>query len=279
MRLTTVATHVEIEKEQAEPYFKMRDDFAALCECAVIWDVKSHQATDKLRERTTAGVKVERQSVTFSLDSCDLIQWEQKVPQLRNSKGGDIFLYPGFILYRAAKQAFSVIDYHDVNGKGTLVQFYEQEGVPRDSKVVGHTWAKANKDGSRDKRFIDNFQIPIALYGAVTFKSESGLWEEFQFSNPDHLQNFLNSLNAFVSSLTKAPSAQQLDKRLALLRSAGLRQRGTERLFLLTRHSFLSAPSTPAHAKAARSGDPGVVRLGNVAGYYQTSRCAGTGVW
>ncbi len=40
LRLTTVATHVDIDKEQAEPYFRMRDDFAAMSECAAIWDIK-----------------------------------------------------------------------------------------------------------------------------------------------------------------------------------------------------------------------------------------------
>ena len=149
--LTTVATHVEIEKEQAEPYFRMRDDFARLCECAAIWDVKSHQATDRFHERTTAMMRVNRQRVTFSLDGSDLIQWEQKVPHLRNSKGGDLFLYPGFILYRAAREAFSVIDYHDANGEAASVSFQEEEAVPADSKVIGQTWAKANKDGSRDR--------------------------------------------------------------------------------------------------------------------------------
>jgi hypothetical protein len=203
LRLTTVATHVEIEEEQAEPYFRMRDDFARLCECAAIWDVKSHQSTDQFHERTTATTRINRQRVTFSLDGSDLIQWEQKVPHLRNSKGGDLFLYPGFILYRAAREAFSVIDYHDVNGKATSVSFQEEEGVPADSKVVGQTWAKANKDGSRDRRFSNNYQIPIALYACLTLKSHSGLWEEFQFSNPERLVRFLESFNAFENSFGK----------------------------------------------------------------------------
>ncbi len=82
LRLTTIATHVEIDKEQAEPYFRMRDDFAAMSECAAIWDIKSHQATDMVHERTTAGRRVDRQRVKFSLGSCDLIQWEQKIPYL-----------------------------------------------------------------------------------------------------------------------------------------------------------------------------------------------------
>lgn len=201
LNLTTIATHIEIDKEQAEPYFKMRDEFAALSECAVIWDIKTHQATNKFRERTTANVRLGRERVPFSLGSCDLIQWEQKVPHLRNANGGDLFLYPGFMLYRAAKQAFSFIDFHDVRCNAESVRFQEEEGVPSDSKVIGQTWAKANKDGSRDKRFVNNFQIPIALYASWILKSESGLWEEFQFSNPDRLQGFLVTWNAFARSL------------------------------------------------------------------------------
>lgn len=200
LRLTTVATQVEIAKEQAEPYFKMRDEFAALSECAAIWDVKSYQATDKFRERTTAEKRVDREPVTFALGMCDLTQWEQKVPHLQNVNGGDLFLYPGFILYRAAREAFSVIDFHDVDGKCELVRFQETESVPSDAKVIGQTWAKANKDGSADRRFANNRRIPIVAYASLALKSEKGLWEEFHVSNPERLVRFLNAFHAFVAS-------------------------------------------------------------------------------
>ena len=114
-------------------------------------------------------------------------------------------MYPGFVLYRAAKEAFSVIDYHDISGRSMLIQFQEQEGVPKDSKVVGQTWVKANKDGSRDKRFVNNYQIPIALYGSLSMKSNSGLWEEFQFSDPDRLKRFLEAWNNFEGSFAARP--------------------------------------------------------------------------
>jgi hypothetical protein len=88
------------------------------------------------------------------------------------------------------------------------VPFQEEEGVPKDSKIIGQAWAKSNKDGSPDRRFTKNYQIPIALYGAVTFRSANGLWEEFQFSNPERLVRFLNSFNGFVASFgTSATSA------------------------------------------------------------------------
>jgi hypothetical protein len=212
LRLTKVATQVEIAREQAEPYFKMRDDFATLCECAAVWDIKSYRATDKFHERTTAERRVDRQKVTFSLGSSDLIQWEQNVPHLQNANGGDLYLYPGFILYRAAKQAFSVLDFHDVRPIASPVPFQEEEGVPKDSKVIGQTWAKANKNGSRDKRFSANYQIPVVLYASLTLKSGSGLWEEFQFSNPERLQQFLQTWNSFVASFgtLQQPNSQPL---------------------------------------------------------------------
>jgi hypothetical protein len=178
LRLTTVVAHIQIETEQGEPYYRMRDEFARICECAAIWDIKSHQGVDQFHERTTAIMKVARTPVRFSVDSCDLIQWEEKVPHLANAKGGDIFLFPGFILYRAAKEAFSVIDYHDIRGEAKVIPFHEEDGVPS-----------------------------IAQYGYAILRSAGGLWEEFQFSNPERLSPFLNSMNAFVASFSKSAAA------------------------------------------------------------------------
>jgi len=200
LKLSKISTYIEIEGEQADLYYRLRDQFAALSDCAAIWDVKTRQATDKFHERTTANTKIMRERVRFELATCDLIEWEQKVPHLQNAKGGDMYLYPGFILYRAAREAFSLIEYHDAPGEVTAISFQEENGVPTDSQVIGQTWAKANKDGSRDRRFADNYQIPIARYGCLALKSEHGLWEEFHFSNVEKLVNFANALNAFTSS-------------------------------------------------------------------------------
>jgi len=200
LKLSTITTHIELEKEQSELFFRLRDQFAALTECACIWDIKTRQATDRFHERTTATTRLSREKVRFGLGQRDLIDWDQKVPHLKNVKGGDLYLFPGFILYRAAREAFSLIEYHDVMGNVTDVSFQEEEGVPADSQVVGKTWAKANKDGSRDRRFADNYEIPIARYGAFKLKSENGLWEEFQFSNVERLLNFANALNTFTAS-------------------------------------------------------------------------------
>jgi hypothetical protein len=200
LRLTTISTQVDLANEQAEPFYRLRDDFTVLSECAVTWDVKAEGATDKFRERTIASKTVSREKIRFSLGCCDLIKWDEEIPHFKNANGGDIFLYPGFILYRASRMAFSVIDFHDVKLLSSLVNFNEEEGVPSDSQVIGQTWAKTNKDGSRDKRFAGNYQIPIVAYGELTFKSDTGLWEKFHFSNPERMVRFVKSWNAFVAS-------------------------------------------------------------------------------
>jgi hypothetical protein len=94
---------------------------------------------------STANLRLSRQRIKFGFGACDLIQWEKEVPHINNAKGGDFYLYPGFILYRAAREAFSLIQYHDVRGNAELVAFQEEEGVPSDSKVIGQTWGKGKQ--------------------------------------------------------------------------------------------------------------------------------------
>ena len=40
--------------------------------------------------------------------------------------------------------------------------------IPDDSKVIGQTWAKVNKNGKPDLRFKDNYTIPIVGYGSLS---------------------------------------------------------------------------------------------------------------
>jgi hypothetical protein len=208
LRLTTLAAHFDIEREQAEPYFKMRDEFTALCECQSTWDTLSRQAVNRFATRSAADEAVTRAIIKFDLADCDVLQWGQRVPHCPNRVGGDLYIYPGFVVYRASKQAYAVIDFHDIQLRFKLTRFIEDEKIPTDSQVVGQAWAKSNKDGSPDRRFGANYQIPIALYGELAFTSTSGLNEEFQFSNPALAQRFAVAWETFQKSFTPAPFNQ-----------------------------------------------------------------------
>jgi len=200
LRLTSLATQIEIDRSQAEPYYRMRDEFAALSECKKIWDTLERRAINRAAERSAASEAITREPVSFALSSCDLIQWEQKIPHLANRNGGDLYLYPGFVLYRASRQAFALIDAEEIKLDFRTVRFIEEESVPSETQVVGQTWAKVNKDGSPDRRFRDNYQIPVVLYGTLTFRSSSGLQEEYQFSSATLAERFAKAWAAFQNS-------------------------------------------------------------------------------
>src|ERR1022692_3445263 len=200
LRLTTLATQIETDREQAEPYHKLRDEFAALSECQRIWDMLERRKINRIVERSAAHEAITREPVSFSLDSCDLIQWEQKIPHLPNRAGGDLYIYPGFILYRASKQALALIDSLEVTLTFRPVRFIEEAPLPSDTQVVGQAWAKSNKDGSPDRRFRNNYQIPVALYGSLTFVSATGLHEEYQVSNALLAERFAKAWNVFQRS-------------------------------------------------------------------------------
>jgi hypothetical protein len=200
LRLTTLATEIAVDQEQAEPYYRLRDEFAALSGCQKIWNVLAERAVDRIAERSRATTVINRELVSFSLDPCDLIAWENTPPHLRNLTGGDMYVYPGFILYRAAKQAFALIDFRDVTLTFVSTQFTETGIVPSDSQIVGQTWAKANKDGSPDRRFNGNHQIPIANYGTLLFTSPDGLDVRYVCSNPRLAEQFAKSWAAFRMS-------------------------------------------------------------------------------
>ena len=206
LRLTTIATEITVDREQAEPYYRMRDTFAALSECQKVWNVLTEKAIDRVAERSNANTVVTRTPLQLSLNSCDLIQWEQKVPHLPNRTGGDMYIYPGFILYRASKQAFALIDSRDVQLRFVSTQFTETDPVPSDSQIVGRTWAKCNKDGSPDRRFSDNYQIPVAHYGTLLFTSSDGLDVRYICSNAGRGEEFVKAWAAFRTSFVTQAS-------------------------------------------------------------------------
>jgi hypothetical protein len=205
LRLTTIATEINVDREQAEPYYRMRDTFSALSECQKVWNVLAKKEIDRIAERSNANTAVTRTSVPFSLNTCDLIQWEQKVPHLPNRTGGDMYIYPGFILYRASKQAFALIDSRDVTLRFVSTQFTETDPVPSDSQIVGQTWAKCNKDGSPDRRFRDNYQIPVAYYGTLMFSTSDGLDVRYICSNARLAEAFVKVWTAFQMSFNGGP--------------------------------------------------------------------------
>ena len=183
-------------------YNDLKENFEQIRKIDSIWDVTSSQNIDKAKERSAAGTNITRNKVSFYKNTLDFIDTPYQALTLQNSNGGDLFMYPGFIVMtNKLNNDFGLIDFRDLKFESCAQKFLETERVPKDTKIINKTWKYVNKNGQPDKRFKDNYEIPIVLYWELTLKSSKGLFESYSFSNPEIGEIFCKSLESYQNSL------------------------------------------------------------------------------
>ncbi|MBG0595732.1 DUF4236 domain-containing protein [Enterobacter hormaechei] len=200
---TKISITFESSDASQRAYAAMVRAFDALKASSKIWDITADRATDQFAERTLATRTVNRYPVNFDFSSTDIIQFAGRAMWFENINGDDILLYPGVAVLPRADGAFALIDLRELEIKAEPRGFHEEDGVPIDAKVAGHTWAKTNKNGSPDRRFKDNYQIPICIYGNITFQSQSGVTEEYMVSNAEAALAFSEATKRYQLSLNE----------------------------------------------------------------------------
>lgn len=200
-QLAKLSTQLELPATVEQAFHRLADEFSKMAGSRKIWDTVGARATIQVVERTLAGRMVDRKEVNFRLDKCDLLVSDWRAPRFGNANGGDIFLYPAFAIYFVTADSFALLEYKDIQLQFAAVRFHEEQGIPPDSEVVGTTWHKTNKDGSPDRRFKDNFSIPVAQYGQILLKSNTGMNEEYMVSNSKATAEFAQAFNAFRSAV------------------------------------------------------------------------------
>lgn len=175
--------------------------FESLATCQRIWDVTAVQSTNQVLERTLATTALSRTLVTFDFTAPEIVKSAHLAMRLGNASGRYIHLYPGFLLMKDGGGDFALIEYSELEAGFSQSRFIEEGSVPSDAEVVGQTWKKANKDGSPDRRFRDNYAIPIVRYGELIFRSATGLFEAYLFSAYDKADTFHQALMGHRRSL------------------------------------------------------------------------------
>ena len=95
------------------------------------------------------------------------------IPSIVAGKSALYFL-PDRLLVRDGKR-FTDLGYEHVRVDHTSVRFIESDAPPVDATMVDTTWRYVNKDGGPDRRFNDNRQLPVMLYGRVVLTTAAGL--------------------------------------------------------------------------------------------------------
>ncbi|MGH2622854.1 MAG: DUF4236 domain-containing protein [Sphingobacterium sp.] len=199
------ASFVKLEVD-FDPYIKQKYDtfvaaFTALCGSSKIWDVTSSRYEDTVVSRSPAGTVITRRKVDFGLKSLSEFNSGVQGLYFQNANGADLYIYPSFIIMYASTGDFAIIGLEEITLECQQVRFTETEQIPSDAEIIDHTWAKVNKNGTPDRRFTGNYQIPVALYGEIILRTNTGLNEIFMLSNYKAVHVFGEAFKEYRKSL------------------------------------------------------------------------------
>jgi hypothetical protein len=172
--------------------------FRKASKCSLIWDITAESSVDRAtraRTRSNAQSLIDRHPTKWRTGYVDDLLSTVDALVFGNVNGPDLYLYPSFI-YIPAKDTF--FDIRDLDADFINCRFTERERLPPDAKTDGNTWAKVNKDGSPDRRFNGNHQIPIAVYGEITVSSTSGIREAYLLSDVNKAKEFFIQLRMYL---------------------------------------------------------------------------------
>jgi hypothetical protein len=124
------------------------------------------------------------------------------VPSLSSGSAALLFL-PDRVLVKTGKR-FSDVPYPELSVHAEPVRFIESGRVPRDGRQVDTTWQYVNVKGGPDRRFKDNRQYPVLLYGELELTSPGGLRWEVQSSRPSSVESCGTVLRSAPSEVLAA---------------------------------------------------------------------------
>jgi hypothetical protein len=228
---TEVQIDFDFDPPALEAFTRLAEAHRRLGRAARVWDVTSSVKTDRREQRTSATSAVTRTPISLQVAGSAIIASRWPGLTIGNANGEDMQLFPGLCLVQRAHGGdYALIDLREMRVEFRSTNFIEDEAVPRDAEVIEHTWAKVNLDGSPDRRFRDNRQIPIVRYGRLDFVSRSGVTEAVMVSDVGAAQSFADCYQQLVDELERlaqretAEDANQNTDGPALLRSAGARR-------------------------------------------------------
>jgi hypothetical protein len=193
-----VTIDINIDDVQKIKYENLKGAFANLTTCSSIWDKTSSVHNND--NRSAANNSVTRTPTFLTFQKVEFIDTSFDALHFKNQNGSDIYLYPAFVVVFDNKKNFGLVDLGDFRLTFKRTSFLEEEQIPSDTTVIGETWAKVNKNGTPDKRFKDNFKIPIVEYGEIEINSNTGINEAFMFSNPTKANNFVETYKSYIKT-------------------------------------------------------------------------------
>lgn len=192
-----VEIYYDIDENVNCVYQKFILHFSELLDCSRVWQYLHSQRTNDYKYSSGAAHTVARKPLAKIFKNktpCRVLKTNVQIPCL-GLINTELYFFPERIVIKRGNQ-YGAIMYKNLDCAIFKTHFIESEGVPKDAVVVGRTWRYLNKNGTPDKRFNNNYQLPICEYSEYTFESVSGLNEKIATSKVGGFDNFVRYLKA-----------------------------------------------------------------------------------
>ncbi|WP_242657111.1 hypothetical protein [Mycobacterium talmoniae] len=117
-----------------------------------------------------------------------------EIPSISAGQSALHFL-PDRLLVRDGKR-FSDVGYSDLRVAYQPTRFIESSTPPSDAVQVDTTWRYVNINGTPDRRFNDNQQLPVMLYGRLILTTVHGLHWIVQISREQAAQPLAKAISS-----------------------------------------------------------------------------------
>ncbi len=202
LALTRLNLEFNLNEKAILAFKELESAHGHLARAQRIWDVTALKHIDRKRERSAASKAINRAVIKLSNENRTVINTNMTSLVFGNANGGDICILPGIVLLRSnSKDDFALIDIQALKVDAQRTKFIEEGAVFSDSKIVDQAWAKSNADGSKDRRFRSNYQMPVVEYGEIHFSSSTGMNEVYQSSHCNAALDFSSAFSNFQNAL------------------------------------------------------------------------------
>lgn len=201
----SVVVFYDLEDESS--FQALHTGFDWLAACARVWRLDAEGRTSDWKRSAGATGVVKRHALSVRKGAAPYIKTNVAVPTVPAGRK-TLFFFPDHLLVFEGRDV-GAVDYGSLDVQAQTSKFIEDEGVPPDATVLEYRWKFINKKGGPDRRFKNNRQLPVTLYGELRLRSATGLNEAFQMSRSDAPAQFATAIAQTVRCLTR----KHLDKR------------------------------------------------------------------
>jgi hypothetical protein len=176
-----------------------------LTRSGAIWRLDSQSTVTDWKRNAGAAYNVKRERVSIRRTTPPRVE-SNIVPLCLDLGALKLFFLPDQVLYWQ-RGLFASIEYSDLKLDAASTRFIEESVQTSDSKQVGSTWRFVRKDGGPDRRFNNNRELPVMLYGVVHTSSSGGLNLILHTSNMAAAGSFVATFKVFQNDRAHGISA------------------------------------------------------------------------